>query len=322
MGKVRKFLISSVVAAAAGLAAVTQADAARAPAPPKNDFHPALWKVEKNGSTVYVFGSYHILNKDVRWMTPSLLAVLQRADAFVFEVPVGPEAMPAAQEFIDSRGYLPQGQSLRAMLSPQVLPRYQQLIRRLPLKPKEMDKLRPWLAQLTLSSSVYSDRKFSVLHGADVRILSYAIGHGKAVSYLETPRQQLEFFFEAAGRTELAGFEALINTFDQRPKQIDSGIAAWVDGDVDELSMRLHRGLADNPAARKILLDDRNASWSQQIEQMLDDGKTYFVTVGVGHLGGPASVIENLCKAGHKVARIATANETVGPACTSGDTAS
>ena len=311
MGTLRHILTSVALAATLTLSATTTAAvAARAPDP-----HPALWLAEKDGGKVYIFGSYHILRKGVVWATPALVGAMEKSDGFVFEVPVGTESMPDAQAFIDSRGYLPQGKTLRAMLSPESLTRYQQLLSGLPLKPAEMDKLRPWLAQLTLSSSFYAERKFSVINGADIRVLAYAVTHKKPVRYLETPRQQLEFFFEAAETTELEGFEALVNNFDSRPASIDTAINAWIDGDVDELSMRLQRGLSGNPQGKKILLDDRNMSWATQIGDMLAENKTYFVTVGVGHLGGPLSVIEVLCSRRIKVERIATANEHVEPAC-------
>jgi uncharacterized protein YbaP (TraB family) len=311
MGMLHK-IVSAVATVAALAVSVSLAAAATVS---RDNIHPALWLAEKDGGKVYIFGSYHILKKGVIWVTPALVSAMEKSDAFVFEVPVGAESMPDAQAFIDSRGYLPEGQTLRAQLSPEALQHYQQLLAGLPLKPREMDKLRPWLAQLTLSSSFYGERKFSVINGADIRILSYALTHKKPVSYLETPRQQLEFFFESAQTTELENFEALVNTFDRRPASIDAAIKAWIDGDVDELSMRLHRGLASNPKGKKILLDDRNLSWAEQISRMLAESKTTFVTVGIGHLGGPQSVIEVLCKRGVKVTRLATANEHVDTAC-------
>jgi uncharacterized protein YbaP (TraB family) len=181
-----------------------------------------------------------------------------------------------------------------------------------------MDKLRPWLAQLTLTSAFYEGRKFSVVNGADVRILAFAMTQKKPVQYLETPRQQLEFFVESVGSFEVANFEALVNNFNDRPRNIETGIAAWREGDVHELSMRLHRGLQQYPEARKILLDNRNAAWAVEIDRLLRDAnKSYFITVGVGHLGGPHSVIELLCARGWNVERIATAGERVEPAaCT------
>jgi uncharacterized protein YbaP (TraB family) len=313
MGNFRSTLRrTAAMAVLLGLAASAQpASAASSPV------HPAFWKVENvNGtSRVYLFGSYHILRRGIRWVTPTLVDAMKESDEFVFEVQVTEEPMKDAQQFIDSEGYLPEGQTLRGMLSSDGLTKYQEILRDLPLDIREMDKLRPWLAQLTLASSSNMERNFRVVDGADVRILAYAMTHKKAISYLETPRQQLEYFAQAATGTELESLEALVGSFEQRPQSMASAIAAWTEGDVHELGMRLHRGLADNAHARKILLDDRNLSWASQIEAMLGNDKTYFVTVGVGHLGGPLSVIEVLCTRGWTIERIPTAGERVDPAC-------
>jgi uncharacterized protein YbaP (TraB family) len=300
---------------ALGLALLPSRDANAAAAP--RSVHPAFWKIENvNGtSTVYLFGSYHILKRGIRWVTPTLVSAMEQSDEFVFEVQVTEEPMKEAQAFIDSAGYLPDGQTLRGMLSPEALQKYQSLIRGLPLDIREMDKLRPWLAQLTLTSSHNMGRDFRVADGADVRIFAYALTHKKPVSYLETPRQQLEFFAAAAASVEVEGFESLVDSFDMRPRSMDDAIAAWTEGDVYELGMRLHRGLANNPNGRRILLDDRNLAWAARIEEMLGQDRTYFVTVGVGHLGGPLSVIEILCSRGWDVERLATNGEAVDAAC-------
>ena len=246
---------------------------------------------------------------------------MSQADEFVFEAALGKEDMVEAQAFIDTTGYLPEGQKLRDMLSPEVLATYQEILRRLPLNAVEMDKLRPWLASLSLSSSYYHQQKYSVVNGADVRVMGFAMSRKKPVIYLETPRQQLELFASAARETELANFESLVSTFDQRPRSIEFGISAWVDGDVDELSMRLQRGLRSNPAGKSILLDDRNRSWAEKIDELLKEPKTYFVTVGIGHLGGPNNVIGMLCQKGFKIERVKTGTAPVPSACEAAEAA-
>ena len=48
------------------------------------------------------------------------------------------------------------------------------------------------------------------------------------------------------------------------------------------------------PDARKALLDDRNARWALQIETMLTEKRTFFITVGVPALQNGALVIIEL----------------------------
>lgn len=276
---------------------------------------PALFVVESGDSKVYIFGSYHILKANTRWMTPTLREAIYESDAFVFESPVTPEKMPEAQQYIDSEGYLPDGQTLRGLLSQDALDSYHTVLRGLPLDPREMDRLRPWLAQLTLSNAFYTRRDYSVENGADVRLMAYAMSHDKQVEYFETPRQQLEFYAEAADDYGVAFFESVVNGFRRMPDSIANSVNAWRRGEVEALSMRLHYTLEEYPPAKQVLLDGRNQSWAIQIEPMLSQGLTKFVTVGIGHLGGPGSIIEILCGKGWPVRRIPTGGDEVPSAC-------
>ena len=49
--------------------------------------------------------------------------------------------------------------------------------------------------------------------------------------------------------------------------------------------------------ARKLLLDDRNVRWMPQIQAMLKEKHTFFITVGAGHLTGPKGIPALLRKA-------------------------
>ena len=277
--------------------------------------HPALWRIVNGNSTVYIFGSFHILKKGVTWWTPKFLDTLSKADAFVFEAPVDAKQMKDAQAFVEREGYLKDGQSLSGLLSADARDHYQALLARLPLKVHEMDKQRPWLASLSLSESFYTRQRFSVLNGADTRIMGYAAERGKPVRYLETPRQQLEFFQQAAGSREVADFEALVASLDNAPNGIDDSTDYWMTGDVDEIGNSMQEAMGGNPEGRKILLDDRNAAWASSIDAMLNEGRTNFVTVGAGHLGGSGNLITLLCDMGWNIERIPTAGEHVDPPC-------
>jgi uncharacterized protein YbaP (TraB family) len=223
--------------------------------------------------------------------------------------------MAEAQAFIEERGYLPQGQTLSGLLSPNALEDYRALLADLPLNPGEMDRLQPWLAELTLSSSFYGEQDFSASDGADARILGYALAHKKTLRYLESPRQQLELLADSVGTSEVNSFETFVTTLHDSPHGINAATAEWLSGDVDRLSTDLQATLSANPPAKEALLDARNRAWASEIETMLGDGKTYFVTVGVGHLGGSGSVIDILCREGFRVLRLPTGHERVRPAC-------
>jgi uncharacterized protein YbaP (TraB family) len=279
------------------------------------DNHPALFRVENGDAKVYVFGSYHMLKPQTRWVTDRLIAAMEEADTFIFEVEPTVEWMPAAQDFIDGEGYLPEGNRLSDMLSPGARDSYRDILDDLDLDPAEVDKQQPWLAQLTLASAFYGERAYSVEHGADVMILRYANSNGHPVRFLETPRQQLEFFAAAMEQSAVPALERVVASLVEEPDSIAENIRTWRSGDVDQIASRLRQYFSFHPEMWRMLLSERNAAWAGAIETMMHDGGTYFVTVGVGHLGGEDSVIDILCTKGWNVARVPTDNEDVPDAC-------
>src|SRR5258705_10166617 len=79
--------------------------------------NPALWRVHNGTSTVYLFGSLHILPPGYKWTTPEIESAMSASDLFVFEVPVDEAALAAQKEFIIQNGILPSRQTLRGLLS-------------------------------------------------------------------------------------------------------------------------------------------------------------------------------------------------------------
>ena len=46
---------------------------------------PALWKVSDPDTTIYLFGTIHLLPRDYRWQTPKFASAVAKADELVVE---------------------------------------------------------------------------------------------------------------------------------------------------------------------------------------------------------------------------------------------
>ena len=62
----------------------------------------------------------HVLPPSVHWRTAAISRALSRSDVYVFEVPQDEAAVGELQGLIQANGFLPPGQSLRALLHPEV----------------------------------------------------------------------------------------------------------------------------------------------------------------------------------------------------------
>src|SRR5689334_2652763 len=99
-----------------------QASARQAPRPTARPValaplaRPALWKVEDADTTIYLFGTIHLLPKGLRWFAGPIETAFNSSDEFVSELG---ETNPAdIQAVTVTKAFLPPDQSLRALLSP------------------------------------------------------------------------------------------------------------------------------------------------------------------------------------------------------------
>ena len=144
-------MVRSLVAFLFALLAVTQASAA--PRPSIIHAHPALWHVQGPKGEAYLFGSIHLLPKNIDWHTKQVDAAIARADAFVFEVASDDAgAQDKIRGLVAERGMLPEGQSLRAMLPSRSQKDFDAAIAKAHLSSAIVDHERPWLVSLQLLS--------------------------------------------------------------------------------------------------------------------------------------------------------------------------
>ncbi len=125
------------------------------------------------------------------WVTPEVAHAVRRADVFVFEVPTDGSSRASLNGMLSSRGSLPEGQSLRAMLPPDIRADYDTAIATEHLSPSVTDREQPWLASLQLNLADTMNHKYYPDAGVDYVMMDWASNHNRQVRYLETVDQQL-----------------------------------------------------------------------------------------------------------------------------------
>ncbi|HEU0095563.1 MAG TPA: TraB/GumN family protein [Rhizomicrobium sp.] len=262
---------------------------------------PTLWHVKGSGGDVYLLGSVHILPPGVQWRSPAITAATAQADVFVFEVPTDAKAVQQLQALVAANGSLPQGESLRASLHPEAQGDFDTAVAASGLQPAAIDHERPWLAGLQMMFTQIAKQGFDRDNGVDTQLLADANKAGKQTRYLETIDQQFALLAPEDRTLELEEFESGLKDLRDVTAEIQPMVDAWGTGDQEKLGVLVNGDLDEFPAARKALLEDRNARWVPQIEAMLREKHTFFITVGAGHLIGPQGVPALLRKAGYKV---------------------
>jgi uncharacterized protein YbaP (TraB family) len=263
--------------------------------------HPALWKVQGKGSTVYLLGSVHLLSPDLAWRDARIEAAIGAADAFFFETPLDTDGI---QKIVAAKGSLPPGQSLRALLPPQSQRDLDADLAALGLPEANIDGRRPWLAQITMLGLQFRQAGL-VLTGVDLALIAEAQARGKPLRYFETTEQQMALIAPDDRKLELQGFEGFLKDFRHEIQDITPMMDAWASGDAKRLGDLVAKDFAPYPALRKTMFDDRNAAWTATLRGVLDEEHgTFLVTVGAGHLAGDRGVPALLRAAGYTVTQL------------------
>ena len=263
---------------------------------------PALWKIAGAKGNVYLFGSLHLLPAEVKWRTPRVERALQESKVLVFEIdPASAQDQQAMLQLIRKYGVLPQGQTLPAILAPQLNAEFEQLANTLGLPPASMAPMRPWLVAVTLSVQFIISQGFDPNAGVDHLLAAWARQNGRAIASLETADAQLSIFGESTREQEIEFLAASLRQMRETPQMLSQMLVAYRRGDLAGMEKTLNAAMDEVPSVRKRLMHDRHERWLPQIQKMLADGGSAFICVGAAHLVGPDSVVAMLRARGIKV---------------------
>jgi uncharacterized protein YbaP (TraB family) len=257
---------------------------------------PALWVVKDADTTLYLFGTIHLLDPKYHWFDGPVRQAFESADQLVVETTAPPA--DKAQAIVAKLAHDTSGRPMTARLPPKLAARYTRTLTAAGLPADALDRYRPWFAAVTLGLLPYEKAGMTAENGVDTTLIATATAIGKPIQPLETFEQQLRLF-SAMSKAEEERFLALsLSELSRAPATIGTLTRAWASGDVKTLTRLMNREMRESPILATRLLDDRNANWAGWIEGRLAEPGTVFVAVGAGHLGGAASVQAILAKRG------------------------
>jgi hypothetical protein len=146
---------------------------------------------------------------------------------------------------------------------------------------------------------------YSPESGVDRQIWTYAKAQNKPVEALETIDEQLRLLMPKNPKLEVEEFDASMKELNTDANEVGALVDAWKDGRMNVVARLMNDGLKNTPGAMKLLIDDRNARWVTRISAMLAQHRTYFITVGAGHIAGARGLPALLAARGYRVEQLA-----------------
>jgi uncharacterized protein YbaP (TraB family) len=281
------------------------------------DPDPAIWLLQDEDTRIYLFGTIHLLPEGFRWRNPRLDSIAAAADELVVETADESEDEQALAALLgDIEGRTP----VSERMSPENGKKWRSMARFAGMKPDDFDRLPPILALFGTAMAYYdsatgADHDFgvettfetefraagkpigSIEKGSDVVASLLAIDEAMLIGELE--RELAEWdgsdpadWLSSSGPDEAADEDPLADEHD------------WARGAEMDMEDEFQDGTELGPMLAKLLLEDRNAAWSEWLAQRLDRPGNVLVAVGAAHLAGASSVQNHLLERGLRVERL------------------
>ncbi|HET9811735.1 MAG TPA: TraB/GumN family protein [Sphingomicrobium sp.] len=283
----------------AGLAAATLATPAAA-----QTARPALWELSDPDTTIYLFGTIHLLPDNYPWRTKAIDKAIGKADTLVVETIVDQKNPQALAAELAKLGFSPGLPPLANRIHPMKRPLLEAAIAKTGIPRPVFDRMETWAAAFTLLGVQFKALGLEGEHGVEQTLREAFATAAKPVGQLETNAEQLGFFDALPAEAQRALLEGSIENPQAMSGDFTQMLRAWATGDVETIARTFNRDLADSPELMNALLARRNANWSRWIERRLASPGTVMIAVGAGHLAGSGSVQSLLQRDGYRIRRI------------------
>ena len=280
------------------------ATACAAPAAEPKAAGPAMWKVADSDTTIYLFGTIHLLPKGTQWRSATFDKAAAGSDTLVVETKIdeGDPTAVLAELFklavspglppLSSRVPVAKKAALDAAVAKSGIPA------------QVLDKMETWAAAFLLLGVQFKDLGLDPGSGVESALKKQFEDGGKAIDQLETNGEQLGFFDKLSEESQRTFLIGVLDEDAAMKDQFGGMLKDWANGNVKGIAESFNAELSEAPELKDALLVRRNANWARWVRGRLAKPGTVMVAVGAGHLAGDQSVVSFLQKEGVKVTRV------------------
>jgi uncharacterized protein YbaP (TraB family) len=281
------------------------ADAPSRPALPgaDRDADPAVWVVRDADTTIYLFGTFHLLDGRT-WFNDEVKTAFDASGELVLEarLPEDPSQLlgMVMQYAVDSQGH-----TMSSRLTPAQNAALNQRLSAVGVPSGAFERYEPWFVSMTLTALSAQQLGISGDNGPETILTRAARARAIPIGELEGMEFQIRML---DGMPEPLQVSQLIQTVDEIGEiggKLGPMLTAWSTGDVERLAALTDEvGDANEQALHRIIFTNRNNAWAGWIQQRLARPGTVFIAVGAGHLAGNDSVLAALRARGIQSSRV------------------
>ncbi|MGE0449630.1 MAG: TraB/GumN family protein [Vicinamibacterales bacterium] len=264
-----------------------------------------LWEATgPQGGRLFLGGSIHQLSGEYYPLAPAFEEAFAASDLLVEELDMAEMLAPQSQMQLLTRGMMPAGQKLEAVVSPKTMSGVREKVAELGLPLEPLQLFKPWALALTLQSLEWQKAGFAADLGIDRHFYDRALQRGMQVQGLETLEYQVDQFDQMPMPLQDHMLsEALTELATSKDKVVEMA-EAWKSGDAAAVERMVLQELKSEPEMYDRLLVQRNRTWMPKLEALFARAKPAFVVVGAAHLVGSDGLLAMLKARGYSIRQL------------------
>jgi uncharacterized protein YbaP (TraB family) len=291
----------------------TEAPVAAAPEAPSRpalpgadrDADPALWVVRDADTTIYLFGTIHLLDGRT-WFNDEVKTAFDASAELVLEARL-PDDPASLQGMILRYAMDPRGPTLSSRLTPAQNASLNRALGTIGVPEGAFDHMEPWFVSLTLSAAMVQQLGLNADNAPETVLTHAAQARHVPIGELEGMEFQIRIFDAMPAPLQMSQLTQTLGELDQVNEKFTPLLTAWSRGDVERLAAvtaEEEGNGADDRALHQLLFTNRNTAWAAWIQRRLAQPGTVFIAVGAAHLTGPDSVQTHLRGLGIQSSRV------------------
>jgi uncharacterized protein YbaP (TraB family) len=277
---------------------------ASAPAAEAKPARPAMWKVADADTTIYLFGTIHLLPPDLKWRSAEFDKAAASSDTLVIETDVDETNPSATLGELFKLAISPGLPPLSARVVPDKRAALATAVAKSGIPTAALDKMETWAAAFLLLGVQFKDLGLAPGSGVETALKRQFVAKGKTVGQLESNAEQLSFFDKLSEPAQREFLEGVLDDPAKMKPQFQEMLDSWARGDIAGIAKSFNTDMGESPELMDALIARRNANWAQWVKGRLGKPGTVMMAVGAGHLAGDKSVVKLLQKQGVKVTRV------------------
>lgn len=270
------------------------------------EYNPAIWKVEHNGVTSYLFGSIHMGDQSMYPLPEPIRTAFSESEILVVEIDMTNINQMEVAQTVQKIAINPD-KPLKDHLTESTAQKYDEYCEETRSPCQMFSSFEPWFAAMTLEALAMQQSGYTEQLGIDMHFLNEA-KNSKTIVELESLDSQLNMLDSMPAHLQDL---MLLSTVTREEGATELMVQAWKTGDVEsflsESAMSAKdQGISeeDYEAFMDLFLYERNQGMADGIAELLEQGKSVFAVVGAAHYGGDKSVNYYLEQKGFTVTRM------------------